>query len=145
MTGKLNARGLERVEKLEGPARWHRWSFEFVQHTLRHEYLFFRQVVADWLSADYLLYNHFLTRWMVFKLLSVFFPCRHERDVAKISKLREKVSELNELGEDLEAACEGEKKTSEEYCRPFFRKEREYTRILQMRNRRLVMQMGTDP
>ena len=145
MTGKLNARSLERVEKLEGPARWHRWSFEFVQHTLRYEYLFFRQVVADWLSADYLLYNHFLTRWMVFKLLSEFFPCRHEREVAKMSKLQEKVSELKELGEDLEAACEGEKKTTEEYCRPFFRKEREYTRILQMRNRRLVMQMGTDP
>ena len=145
MTGKLNARSLERVEKLEGPARWHRWSFEFVKHTLRHEYLFFRQVVADWLSADYLLYNHFLKRWMVFKLLSEFFSCRHERDVAKISKLQEKVSELKELGEDLEAACEGEKKTSEEYCRPFFRKEREYTRILQTRNRRLVMQMGTDP
>ena len=145
MTGKLNARSLERVEKLEGPARWHRWSFEFVQHTLRHEYLFFRQVVADWLSADYLLYNHFLTRWMVYKLLSVFFPCRHERDVAKMSKLQEKVSELKELREDLEAACEGEKKTTEEYCRPFFRKEREYTRILQTRNRRLVMEMGTDP
>ena len=101
--------------------------------------------MADWLSADYLLYNHFLTRWMVFKFLSEFFPCRHERDVAKMSKLQEKVAELKELGEDLEAACEDEKKTSEEYCRPFFRKEREYTRILQMRNRRLVMQMGTDP
>ena len=78
-------------------------------------------------------------------MLSVFFACRHERNVANISKLQEKVSELKELGEDLEAACEGEKKTTEEYCRPFFRKEREYTRILQMRNRRLVMQMGTDP
>ena len=145
MTGKLNARSLERVEKLEGPARWHRWSFEFVLHTLRHEYYFLRQVVADWLSADYLLYNHFLARWMVFKLLSVFFPCRHERNVAKMSKLQEKISELKELGQDLEAACEGEKKTTEEYCRPFFRKEREYTRILQTRNRRLVMEMGTDP
>ena len=142
MTGKLNARSLERVEKLEGPARWHRRSF--VLHTW-HEYPFLRQVVADWLSADYLLYNHFLTRWMVFKLLSVFFPCRHERNVAKMSKLQEKVSELKELGKDLEAACEGEKKTTEEYCRPFFRKEREYTRILQTRNRRLVMEMGTDP
>ena len=142
MTGKLNARRLERVEKLEGPARWHRRSFAL--HTW-HEYLFLRQVVADWLSADYLLYNHFLTRWMGFKMLSVFFPCRHERDVAKISKLQEKVSELKELGQDLEAACEGEKKTTEEYCRPFFRKEREYTRILQTRNRRLVMEMGTDP
>ena len=142
MTGKLNARRLERVEKLEGPARWHRRSF--VLHTW-HEYPFLRQVVADWLSADYLLYNHFLTRLMVFKLLSVFFPCRHERNVAKMSKLQEKVSELKELGQDLEAACEGEKKTTEEYCRPFFRKEREYTRILQTRNRRLVMEMGTDP
>ena len=100
--------------------------------------------MADWLSADYLLYNHFLARWMVFKLLSVFFPCRHERNVAKMSKLQEKVSELKRLGEDLEAACEGEKKTTEEYCQPFFRKEREYTRILQTRNRRLVMEMGTD-
>ena len=142
MTGKLNARSLERVEKLEGRARWHCRSFAL--HTW-HEYLFLRQVVADWLSADYLLYNHFLTRWMVFKLLSVFFPCRHERNVAKMSKLQEKVSELKELGQDLEAACEGEKKTTEEYCRPFFRKEREYTRILQTRNRRLVMEMGTDP
>ena len=142
MTGKLNARSLERVEKLEGRARWHCRSFAL--HTW-HEYLFLRQVVADWLSADYLLYNHFLARWMVFKLLSVFFPCRHERNVAKMSKLQEKVSELKELGQDLEAACEGEKKTTEEYCRPFFRKEREYTRILQTRNRRLVMEMGTDP
>merc|ERR1712181_30816 len=83
-----------------------------------------RQVVAAWLSADYILYTHFLAR--------------HERTAAKVKKLKEKVSRLQLLGSQLESTCEGERKKEQEECRPFFRKEREYTRLLQMRNRHLV-------
>ena len=53
VTGKLNARSPGRVQKLEGASRW----------VPGVSYLRLRQVVAAWLSADYLLYNHFLARW----------------------------------------------------------------------------------
>ena len=52
VTGKLNARSPDRVQKLEGASRW----VPGVSNL--------RQVVAAWLSADYLLYNHFLARWV---------------------------------------------------------------------------------
>ena len=55
-----------------------------------------------------------------------------------MKNLKEKVSRLQLLGSQLESACEGEKKKEVEECRPFFRKEREFTRLLQMRNRHLV-------
>ena len=51
VTSKLNARSPERVQKLEGKARW------VLGASIS------RQVVAAWLSADYLLYTHFLARW----------------------------------------------------------------------------------
>ena len=54
LTGKLNARSPDRVQKLEGASRW-------VPGVSNISHL--RQVVAAWLSADYLLYNHFLARW----------------------------------------------------------------------------------
>ena len=60
-----------------------------------------------------------------------------------MKELKEKVSQLRQLGSDLESACEGEKKKELEECRPFFRKERAYTRLLQMRNRQLVKEEGS--
>ena len=63
---------------------------------------------------------------------------RHERTAAKVWELKEKVSELQLLGIELESACGSDKKKQLEECRPFFRREREYTRFLQMRNRQLV-------
>ena len=67
---------------------------------------------------------------------------RHERTAAKVKELKEKVSELRLLGSELESACGSDKKKQLEACRPFFRKEREYTRLLQMRNRQLVKESG---
>ena len=66
------------------------------------------------------------------------YTFRHERTAAKVEKLKEKVSQLQLLGSQLESMCEGDKRKEVEECRPFFRKEREYTRLLQMRNRHLV-------
>ena len=60
-----------------------------------------------------------------------------------MKELKEKVSQLRQLGSDLELACVGEKKKELEECRPFFRKERAYTRLLQMRNRQLVKEEGS--
>ena len=55
-----------------------------------------------------------------------------------MKKLKEKVFQLQILRSHLELTCEGKKKKELEECRQFFRKEREYTRLLQMRNRHLV-------
>ena len=55
-----------------------------------------------------------------------------------MKKLKEKVFQLQILRSQLESTCEGKKKKELEECGPFFRKEREYTRLLQMRNRHLV-------
>ena len=68
----------------------------------------------------------------------VMYTLRHERTAAKVKELKDKVSQLQLLGSQLESTCEGEKKKELEECRPFFRREREYTRLLQMRNRHLV-------
>ena len=65
---------------------------------------------------------------------------RHERNAAQVKGISEKLSQLQLLGKELEESCEGEKKREVEKCRSFFRKEREYTRLLQMRNRLLVKQ-----
>ena len=62
-----------------------------------------------------------------------------------MKKLKEKVFQLQILRSQLESTCEGKKKKELEECRPFFRKEREYTRLLQMRNRHLVKEsLGVD-
>ena len=75
----------------------------------------------------------------------VTYTFRHERTAAKVKELRKKASQLQLLGTQLESTCEGEKKKELEKCRPFFRKEREYTRLLQMRNRHLVKEsLGVD-
>ena len=75
----------------------------------------------------------------------VTYTFRHERTAAKVKELRKKVSQLQLLGSQLETTCEGEKKKELEECRPFFRREREYTRLLQMRNRHLVKEsLGVD-
>ena len=65
---------------------------------------------------------------------------RHKRNAAQVKGISEKLSHLQLLGKELEESCEGEKKREVEKCRSFFRKEREYTRLLQMRNRLLVKQ-----
>ena len=69
---------------------------------------------------------------------------RHERNAAQVKGISEKLSQLQLLGKELEESCEGEKKREVEKCRSFFRKEREYTRLLQMRNRLLVKQRDND-
>ena len=74
----------------------------------------------------------------------MLFKCnlRHDRTAAKVNELKEKVSRLRLLGSELELVCRDEKKKQLEECRPFFRKEREYTRLLQMRNMQLLKERG---
>ena len=74
----------------------------------------------------------------------MLFKCnlRHDRTAAKVNELKEKVSRLRLLGSELELVCRDEKKKQLEECQPFFRKEREYTRLLQMRNMQLLKERG---
>ena len=73
----------------------------------------------------------------------VIYILRHERTAAKVKELKEKVAQLQLLGRGLESACGGEEKKQLEECQPYFRKERVYTRLLQMRNRQLVRESGS--